>query len=234
MRRWHFRFEECWTLHQECGDIVRNNGNWKTSGDSFSPLHKNLFSCSKELGRWGKNILSNRKHKIKKCKSALQDAYSEFPKVDFTKIHAIEFELDSLLEEEEIYWKQRSRENWLQWGDHNTKWFHKKTSFRKNKNEIKGILNSFGQWTEDPKTIENTFCNYFQNLFTLSNLTNTIILEVLQTVKPRVDKSMNDSLLALFNSMEVENAVAQMFPTKALGPYGFPAMFYQNFWNIVE
>lgn len=33
-----------------------------------------------------------------------------FPNVDFKTLHEIEFELDSLLEEEEIYWKQRSRE----------------------------------------------------------------------------------------------------------------------------
>lgn len=120
-RKRQFKFDECWISYKEWLDIVRNNGDWKTRDNSFSPLHKNLSACSKELESWGENISSTRKSKIKICKRALQEAYNEFLEVDFTKIHAIEFELDKLLEEEEIYWKQRSRENWLRWGDQNTK-----------------------------------------------------------------------------------------------------------------
>lgn len=43
------------------------------------------------------------KNKIKMNKQALKEAYDCFPEVAFNKIHAIEFELDKLLEEEEIY-----------------------------------------------------------------------------------------------------------------------------------
>lgn len=77
----------------------------------------------------------------------------------------MKFELDALLEKEEIYWKQRSRENWLRRGDQNSKWFHKKASIRKAKNEIKGIHDSLGSWMEDPKSIEDTFISYFEQLF---------------------------------------------------------------------
>lgn len=44
-----------------------------------------------------------------------------------------ENELEVLLEEEEKYWKLKSREDWLNWGDKNTKWFHSKASHRKKK-----------------------------------------------------------------------------------------------------
>lgn len=58
-------------------------------------------------------MIKKMKNRIAQCKQALQEAYQNKLNIDFDSIHAIEFELDSLLEEEEIYWKQRSREDWL-------------------------------------------------------------------------------------------------------------------------
>lgn len=44
---------------------------------------------------------------------------------------------------------------------------------------------------------------------------------------------MNIMLLAPFVALEMEQAVREMFPTKAPEPDGFPAMFYQNYWSTV-
>lgn len=44
---------------------------------------------------------------------------------------------------------------------------------------------------------------------------------------------MNDNLSAPFGREEVEYAIKQMFLTKALGPDGFRALFYHQYWNIV-
>lgn len=44
---------------------------------------------------------------------------------------------------------------------------------------------------------------------------------------------MNARLLAPFTKDEIERAIKQMHPSKAPGPDGFPALFYQKFWNEV-
>lgn len=44
------------------------------------------------------------------CKKALKVAYDNIPNVNFDTIHGLEFESNKLLEEEEIYWKQMSRD----------------------------------------------------------------------------------------------------------------------------
>jgi hypothetical protein len=46
----------------------------------------------------------------------------------------------------------------------------------------------------------------------------------LDTVPTRITWVMNDGLLKPFEEKEVKDAPFQMFPTKAPGPYGFPAL----------
>lgn len=55
-----------------------------------------------------------------------------------------------------VYWKQRSRVDWLKEGGKNTKFFHLKASSRK-KNRIKGILNHDYVWIEDREEMKRSF-----------------------------------------------------------------------------
>lgn len=141
--------------------------------------------------------------------------------------------MDKLLEEEEIYWRQRSREDWLRWGDKNTKWFHKKASLRRKTNEIKGIIDNSGCWNEDINIIEETFTNYFEHLFKSSDPNLDHIKSTLYGISPKVTQEMNNALSVPFTKTEIEKAIHDMFPTKAPGSDGFPVLFYQKYWNIV-
>jgi hypothetical protein len=44
---------------------------------------------------------------------------------------------------------------------------------------------------------------------------------------------MNDQLSREFTSEEVHKALHQMYPTKAPGPDGMSAIFFQKYWAII-
>ncbi|XP_054782763.1 uncharacterized protein LOC129290080 [Prosopis cineraria] len=59
-------------------------------------------------------------------------------------------ELEQLWKQEEIYWWQRSRVNWVSVGDINTRFFHNPTKVRRQRNQIVKLRNNAD---EDPGTL---------------------------------------------------------------------------------
>jgi hypothetical protein len=45
---------------------------------------------------------------------------------------------------------------------------------------------------------------------------------------------MNEDLCKPYTNEEIGKALFQMGPTKALGPDGFPALFYQTHWDFFK
>ncbi|KAA3465095.1 reverse transcriptase [Gossypium australe] len=54
-----------------------------------------------------------------------------------------------------------------------------------------------------------------------------------QGIETKISPNINASLLSTFTEEEMFSALKEMGPIKALGPDGFPAMFFQKYWHIV-
>ena len=74
--------------------------------------------------------------------------------------------------------------------------------------------------------------DYYQKLFTTSNPTD--LEEVVQYTKTVVIDDMNCMLTSEFTKAEVEVALKQMAPLKALGPNGMPPIFFQHYWDNIS
>lgn len=133
------------------------------------------------------------------------------------EITKAERELNKLLEEEEMYWKLKSREDWLQWGDKNTMWFHSKASQRKRKNSIEGIKDAQGRWVEDEEEIGMVAVEYFRSLFSSTRPDQNALEEATQNIKARVTDNQRRELSCPFNKVEIEKALKEMNPSKASG-----------------
>ena len=72
--------------------------------------------------------------------------------------------------------------------------------------------------------MSNIFVNFYTKLFALTNTQE--LDKVLECVKTVVNSKMNAELTKPYTWEEVDAAIKQMAPLKALGPDGMPPFFY--------
>lgn len=116
-------------------------------------------------------------------------------------------------------------------GDRNTSFFHSKATQRHQKKKIAGIVDLNGTWQEDQRVVTDNFVTYFQKLFSAGDGLN--MGPVLQLIQARVSDRSASQLSRPFSAVEVHHVLFQMHPTKAPGPDGKPALFFQKFWPVV-
>ncbi|XP_057791112.1 uncharacterized protein LOC131008237 [Salvia miltiorrhiza] len=138
-----FRFEAMWLKDERCKPFCESLWMAGGQGGSVEDIKIKLESMGKELKIWEHNTFGNVKircNEIRKELANLQkpstDAWSK------DEQRALENELDTLLKQEEIMWKQRSRADWLNEGDRNTGFFHKVAGGRKKET----ISRKFREW----------------------------------------------------------------------------------------
>ena len=69
--------------------------------------------------------------------------------------------IENLMEQEEIFWLQRGRANWLRQADRNTSFFHHSATQRKKRNNIKRMQDDSGVWKEGADDLNNLVTTYF-------------------------------------------------------------------------
>lgn len=74
-------------------------------------------------------------------------------------------ELEGVLDEEELLWKQKSRREWLSLGDRNTKYFHGLAVRRERANQIKSLRLDDGTQCYDEDRLQHAVVSYYQKLY---------------------------------------------------------------------
>lgn len=182
-------------------------------------------------------VMQNILHKAHRwCKAEVGNFHTQKQKImmlidqaqgqkDFKTLQNLHLQLDEVLQHEEFFWHQRSKVNWLHYGDRNTKFFHQKATRRKCTNLINSLQNDEGFWTTNDNELGQLLFNYFLNLFTASQINLSTIYSTRFTPLTRASYSI---LSAPFTVQEIQDAVNKMDPWKAPGPDGIPLGVYKD------
>ncbi|KAK2662512.1 hypothetical protein Ddye_001086 [Dipteronia dyeriana] len=207
-----FHVEECLADHAECEKIVKRAWFDGRDSDNMKGL-ASLDQCTTNLGHWYGRQRPGLLKEIRVTQGALREASNMSSPFSWADIHKIESELNALLDKEEIYRRQRSRENWLHSGDRNSKYFHWKASFRRAGNRISVLFDSGGNWVSGQMEICRVVETYFKDIFSTTNPNQDTLDRVFRDrARERVQGWQNKLFLAGGEEVLLK-AVVQAIPT---------------------
>ncbi|XP_038985526.1 uncharacterized protein LOC120111727 [Phoenix dactylifera] len=154
-----FRFEKFWTCYPRSWEIVREAWNVPVRGDAMYRVSRRLELTKRRLRRWNREEVGNIFRRIEESEEAIAGLQAQealggsLVEEEMGELRSLLSLHDSLLRQQEIFWRQKSRVQWIQEGNRNTRFFHQSAVIRRHRNRIRVIRDEDGQLVEDPDLI---------------------------------------------------------------------------------
>ena len=118
-----------WAKNVECKTIIENSLGMDLDLSTPEGVMSNLSGCAVELMKWSSKVFGQILKKIKEKRNALNSLTLQDKDGSLsTKINCLRWEINDLLDDEELYWGQRAKAHRLKEGDKNTSFFHAQAS----------------------------------------------------------------------------------------------------------
>eukprot|EP00253_Pinus_taeda_P025821 PITA_25821 len=237
-----FIFENICLSHP---DFISNIGKWwaedlQIQGTRMFMLHKKLKHIKMRLKEWNKKDFGNifvEKISVEIKMQILNQAMIlkgfDKDKNDLVEKHHKDWE--NLCKKEEIFWKQKSRVQWLKEGKRNTNFFHRSTMVNREHSRIFAIIKEDGQLLQTHEEIEVELVQHFREIARESNTERDHhIKDLIKHIPNLVSREDNFNLNRLVTEVEVREILNKIQNGKAPVPDGFHVDLFKACWNIVK
>lgn len=75
-------------------------------------------------------------------------------------------EYNEILEQEELFWWQKAREDWWVEGENNTRYFHSLAMARRKRQTVNQLQDAAGEWMVDQGILRDVARNFYKALYT--------------------------------------------------------------------
>ncbi|KAL0457839.1 UNVERIFIED_CONTAM: putative mitochondrial protein [Sesamum latifolium] len=233
--RKRFHFEAAWLQEPDCEDMVSRSWNFPVVALGRNCLPGKIAAVETQLSAWGRMVGRATKLRIKQLEDSLVSLKVTAATADSKAREArAREELTKLITQEEVYWKQRSKDHWLKEGDRNSRFFHAKANRRFQVNSIRKLQREDGSWAVTMDEVQQCIVGYFETVFRSSRPLSDDILHGTEHIPIVVDPSMTEDLQRPFTEDEVTRALFHMSPLKSPGSDGLAPLFFQRFWHVVK
>lgn len=226
-----FRYECMWETKSNLCGVFEDAWQRGHPAATASDLASKLASVADTLSRWRRTTFGSVRGELRELRQRMAELRSVPTRIGpSAEEYKVQDRMIELSYREEIMMRQRSRIQWLSEGDSNTPFFQRKASARRAKNRITELQKEDGSISSDLKELAQMSKEFYSNLHTSEGTIG--MEEVLSHIPRKVDVAMNARLNKSYSTEEVKEALFQMFSTKAPGPDGFPAHFFQRHWEL--
>jgi len=136
-----------------------------------------------------------------------------------------------LCKDEESFYQQRSRVQWLQLGDRNTKFFHKSLLHRQVRNRIHHLMDDEGNIIHDQQKMSHMAVSFFEQL--LSTPQPPLTADIAPIYPNTISAASTTAMLLPLTNDEIKAALFSIPDNKAPGPDGYNAFFFKKCWSII-
>ncbi|KAK8606629.1 hypothetical protein V6N13_052396 [Hibiscus sabdariffa] len=209
-----FRYFSGWKSHADFARMVADN--WTASSSMSVTLQRFVRAAD----TWNKTIfgyVGTKKRMLMARLRGIQKSLSCHPSRFLRRLESeLLVDLEHLLDQEELLWRQKSRSDWVSLGDRNTRYFHRRAICRKQRSMITTLKIRDGSWCDDDDTLCSEAVEFFRNLFDDTGSAQEVF-PVINSFPQLSDVALRD-LDSTPLREEIHSALMEMAPLKSPAP----------------